>query len=129
MNFNKKAIESYVLVLLIVSALLTLLITTVFSPLFANDHPSCQDFEFEITSKKKTNNGANIKLKNTGSKKINFQFNSERKKDSLKIDETNEYQVVTTEDSITIMPIHIDTKGEVHECEGKKEKINTNTLI
>lgn len=132
MNFNKKALESYITILLVVSLILTILITTLFSSLFVNDPEDCQYINYEIKSKKKMNGGAQIKIENKGDKKINFQFNGKNNlKDTLLGGKTLEYQVNSQDPKITIIPLFIDPinpNAGPKECRGKKKIIDTSIL-
>ena len=130
MNFNKKAIESYVLALLIVSLTLTLLIMTVFSPVLANDHEKCLNIEYKILSKKKIDGGVRLNIENIGNSKIYFKFNNEENiKTPLMPETKEEYRINNKEEEIIVMPIYIDIQEEIFECRGKKTTIKTNTLI
>lgn len=130
MNLNKKGVHPHLLAILIISIIMTLLIMTAFSPIFTNDHEKCQNFDYQIISKKKADNGAKINIKNTGNSKIYFEFNGEKKDEYfITPDEKKEFTIHTQEKEIEIVPIYIDLNQNIYECNGKSSTIKLSTLI
>lgn len=129
MNFNKKGIESYILIILIVSFIVTILITTLFSSMFVNDHQNCQYLNYEITNKKKIDSGVSLTIKNTGNNKINFQFNGENNLvNTIYSEQSFEFKVQTKENKLTVIPLYLDAMNNPYECKGKKKVIDTTIL-
>jgi len=130
MNLNNRAVSSHIYVLLIVAFVLSVLMTTVFSPIFANDHEKCQNIDYKITSKSKTDGGISLNIENIGNSKIYFQFNGENDlKKILQPKKELEYRVHSKEEEFNIIPLYVEVSGKVHECKGKKTTLNKNTLI
>jgi len=130
MNLNNRAVGSYIYVLLIVAFVLSMLIMTVFSPIFATDHQKCKDINYKIVNKGKKDGGISLNIENIGNSKIYFQFNGKNNlKESLQPNKKYEYRLHSQDEKFTVIPLYVEISGKVHECRGKKTEINKNALI
>ena len=129
MNLHKKAIQSHILILVSISFILTILVMTVFAPVFTVDHERCKDIEYVIKSKSKMDGGVLLKIENKGNVATYFQFNNKQNlAEELKPKGSYDYRVLTQDKKLEVMPLYVDYRKEVYKCRGKKISISLNTI-
>ena len=130
MKSSKKAMQSYVFVILIVSLIMTVLITSILSSFFKNDPEQCKLIEYEIKNECNEKNGVTFLIKNSGNNKIDFEVN-EQISDNYRVGPLEDKNILfgTQDDVVKIIPYFTDLKGVVSRCEGKMSKINVERLL
>lgn len=132
MNFNKKAIESYLFLIFLVSLFMTFLIFFILSSVYVEDDIGCQNVDFQIIKKCKDSDKLKIKIKNTGQNVFSLKFDSTLIKtgDDIKINSIVDIIYLPKENIVEIIPYFQEPlSNKINFCNGKKEKINLINLL
>jgi hypothetical protein len=130
MYFNKKAMQTHILIILLISAVMTILILSVLSPFFKNDPQDCKLIEFEVKNKCKDGRGISFVIDNLGNKKLLFKINGETSdKYLIPSHEDRKISYIWQEGNIEILPYFEDIQGNQYECNGKLTTIVPERLI
>jgi hypothetical protein len=126
MILNKKGVQSHMLIIVIVSAFMTLLILSVLSTIFISDPIACQKLDFEIgVDTCKDGKILEVHLTNLAEGKvINLNINNYQNV-TLEPSRTERFKIPNqnNDESYVIIPFFEDIQGS-QLCNGKKKKTN-----
>ena len=129
-SYQKKAIASYLIVLLVVSFLISLLIINVTKVFFGEDIEECKYIEYEFMNVCKEGKGINLEVQNKGSKSLELLINGKRDPNYVVKSGENKKLILLNKDSNGYEFLPIIVKGDrIYECKGKKKYINSEVLL
>ncbi len=128
---NKRGVQSHLLIIVIVSAFMTLLILSVLSTIFISDPDGCQNLNFEILDSTCKEGGfINLDLKNVADKK--FQLYIEGSTKNITLVPSQIYRFKTTpnlgETKVVMIPFFESVNGN-QLCRGKKKSTKEVNMI
>jgi hypothetical protein len=129
--FFKKALSSYLIVLLISSFLITLLLFSVTSLYYGEDIEDCKYVSYELVNPCKDKNGITVTIQNNGAKSIDFLINDMRNPSQFKLEsgEQREVSITDKKDNLfTFVPLVL-SGNELYACHGKTQTINSEVLL
>ncbi len=126
MQVNKKAIETYFILILVISVVFALLLTLTINLIFSPDNEQCKDVTFEIIDICKLRNMYKVEIQNTYSSTLKFNINGKTERDYVLSEGDQKVFRVSIEekDEKKIIPILIDDSGISYTCRGKTEFFN-----
>ena len=126
--FAKKAMQSYMMILLIFSVIMTGFIIFVIDSVYGVEHADCKLVNFEITSMCKKGGSTQFNVNNNAQKALFLKVNSVKKSDFfLPANSEKLFNAVPDDGKIELLP-YIDYAGKTYECSGKVQKINAEVL-
>ncbi len=128
--YGKKGIESYIIILLIFSAIITSFMVFILSVIYGEEHIDCKLVNFEIQNSCKDGKAVSFKINNIGSKILNFELNDISDQNYFVIIETNkQFSFIDDEDSNVIILPYLKSADKIYYCSGKSQSIDSKVLI
>lgn len=127
---SKKAIEGYIVVLLIVSLVSTVLIFFITEATFTSDPQRCDFVEYEFDVKCQNEAGYKASVTNSVGETVAFEIDGEidEEKYVFKSKESEDLTVETSKSSTKIVPIIFDENNDAKRCLGKQKNANIEVL-
>lgn len=130
MQTNKKAMQTHIIMLIIISSIMTILILSVLSPFFKNDPADCKLIEYEVVNKCKESKGIGFRINNNGNKLLKFTINGQTsEKYQIPPNDNTKLSYTSEEGNINIVPYLTDFQGNKMECTGKTITVTPERLI
>lgn len=124
MIISKKGLQSHMLIIILVSAILTFLVIGILAPLFVVDPAKCQSYKYEIVSKCKADSTLEIEIKNVADNIIGINVN-DVVEETLVIGESKVIRFYNKNDKIFIIPFFKEAlSDEIFQCKSQKENID-----
>ena len=129
MIYSKKAIESYLFIVLGMSLIFTVLLFFIIQLAYQSDAPICQELTYDFNVQCKSGAGYALSIHNTGSKPITFELNGEIQDNYYFEPDAQRRITVQTEDSQAVgIPYIFDENMESHMCISRREKTSLEVL-
>lgn len=126
---SKKALESYILVILGISLLMSVLLFFIIGIAYESDNELCREMTFTYDVACKQPSGYAVSVENLGTMPISFEMNGNIEDEYYLNPGQSRRVVVTTEDnSAKVIPIVFDENDESYFCKSKQEKTNVEVL-
>jgi len=124
MLINKKAISSYILILLIITSILSLLLFLILDGIYGASHKDCSKVDFQITDVCKNLGSVSFSIKNNKNTKLEISFNGiENSGNEILAKENKILRFNYKGDSVDLVPV-IRDRGKVYFCSGKTKSQN-----
>lgn len=126
--FGKKAMQSYMMILLIFSVIMTGFITFVIGSVYGVEHADCKLVDFEIRNMCKKSSSAQFNIDNNAQKGLSLKINGKKNSEYfLPANSEKLFNAISENGKIELLP-YIDYGGKTYECSGKVQKINAEVL-
>lgn len=123
MFINKKAISSYIVVLLFSSAIMTIILFPLLGTIYADDNILCQQVKYEKVNMCKKGGFLNFNLKNTGTIDISTNLvHSITETYVLKVGDEKKIKSYVDKSSVEVIPSVSDGLS-LYQCKSKSETI------
>ena len=131
MLHSKKALQSHIFVLIIISIAMSVFLSVILTQIYGEDNIECKKISFEITNACKKDNSISFDIQNNYIAPIEYKVNGKR--DILKYlvesKDKKKFFVVTKDNPVvSIVPL-IKDSNNIFECRGKVKTINSEVLI
>lgn len=129
MIYSKKAIESYLFIVLGMSLIFSVLLFFIIQLAYQSDAPICQELTYDYEVQCKSASGFALSIHNTGSKLITFELNGDIEDNYYFEPGAQRRITVQTEDSTAVaIPYIYDENNMSHMCISKREKTSLEVL-
>ena len=126
--FEKKAMQSYMMILLIFSVIMTGFIIFVIGSVYGVEHADCKLVNFEIRDMCKKGGSAQFNVDNNAQKGLFLKVNGLKNSNYfLPANSEKLFNVLSNDGKVELLP-YIDYAGKTYECSGKVQKINAEVL-
>lgn len=120
---NKKAISSYIIVLLLFSVLMTIILFPILGTIYADDNINCQKVKYETPDMCRRSGFLIFQFVNTGEIDFVGDFtHSYSESHELKMGEDKKLKIYVDKSDVKLLPIVSDGFNKF-ECSSKEEKI------
>ena len=127
MNLSKKAIATYIVVILVTSSIIALFFLAILGSLYSEENPLCQELNFNLEETCVVRDGIRTKIVNFGDAPLELLINGGNKQ-TLSSSEIKVFSFNTKDDSnVEILPV-ISIQGNLISCGSKKEVIDTKLI-
>jgi hypothetical protein len=127
MNFSKKAIATYIVVILVTSSIIALFFLAILGSLYSEEDPLCQELNFDIEETCVVRDGIRTKIVNLGDSPLELLINGGNKQ-TLTASEIKVFSFNTRDESIVEISPIISISGKIIGCSSKKETIDTKLI-
>jgi len=131
MFYNKKALESHIFILILVSIIMSIFLSVILTQIYGEDNINCKKISYDISNACKKGKSMSFDLQNNYINVVEYKINGKRditkylvnSKESKKF-----YILIKNSPVVTITPL-IKDSGQIFECRGKVKSINSEVLI
>lgn len=127
---SKRAVESYILVLLIVSAVMGLFLVSILNGIYGNDNVNCNNVNFEVLDLCMDGKSFVFKIKNNGNESLDFTINDKTSPSDFRVlaYESRRINFIQERgDFLSFLPM-IKVENGVSSCRGKLKSFDTNII-
>ena len=131
MFYSKKALQSYILILIIVSILMGLFLSIILTQIYGEDNVTCKQIKYEVSNACKKDNSIAFDVKNDYLNPIEYKVNGKRDITKYLVDskKIRKFYVSTKDNSVVHITPLIKESNKIFECRGKVKSINSEVLI
>lgn len=125
---GKKALQSYVIVMLIFSVIMSIFIILILVAVYGEEHEDCKLVDFEIVNMCNKGSATEFTIKNDAEKRLFLKINGKKSEEYFLTTKTDKiFNILSEDGSIEVLP-YIDYASKTYDCSGKVQKINTGVL-
>ena len=129
MRLGKKAIQAYILALLIISSIMAVLLVSVISIVYTPDHSNCEMVEIEILNSCRDANIYKIEIMNNGDDVVRLNINGQDSIENILSPKTSkEFRINRRDGDRAVIIPAISEGGILYLCRGKTERIQTEII-
>lgn len=125
---NKKGLQSYVFVLLLVSFLMAIFLFIIINKIYPEDDDRCFQMQYSIDNQCRLSDKFKISINNFGSVYFELLVDGERNSYFVPVGEKTDITIVSSEDSIKIVPI-IPFGETYSQCNSQAQTLKKEVLI
>lgn len=129
MIVSKKAIQTYLLVIIGISFIVSILLFLTIEVIYEEDHRLCQDISYDYEVVCKQQGGYTVVVENTGRHPLSFEMNGEVDSDFfVDVGSDNRFSVISSSGTAIGVPIVFDENQNSHYCRSRQERTNVEVL-
>ena len=129
--FNgKKGLESYIIVIVVLSLIMTSFIIIIIGQVYGEEHSDCKLIKFEIKNACKKGKGISFTVENIGDKIVNLNVNEVKNIEYIvPVNSEKQFSVSIFEQPTVVLVPYLNYGEKIYICSGKTQKINSEVLI
>ena len=129
MEFARRALGSYIMILMVFSSIMSLLLMLLLNFAYEPDHPSCKKISFSAETVCKENSGYKIKVSNVGGENtLNFVVNEDTEPFEYLGPDEEKGIILRNSDIFVLTPTTTADSGKSYVCRSQGVRLNMETV-